>query len=106
MEWNPRGRPALPERQDKTPAATSDRRAEERYSAEGEVLLSFDDPMHQEIRGNLLDYSRSGFRALHGHRELRNGQLVGFRHEVDRGQARVIWNRILGPRVETGFLVI
>jgi hypothetical protein len=32
--------------------------------------------------------------------------VVDFRHAVADGKARVMWNRIAGDRVETGFFVI
>ena len=86
--------------------ATRERRAEERFHAEGEVKLAFSDPMRQEIEGNLLDYSKSGFRAVHTYRALHTGQVVEFQHFIAQGQARVMWNRILEERVETGFLVL
>lgn len=84
----------------------SDRRAERRYRGKGSLKLSFDDPSHQEITGRLVDYSKSGFRAVHAYAALHTGQVVQFRHAVDAGEARVMWNRIADDRVETGFLVI
>lgn len=84
----------------------ADRRSEERYDANGEVLLSLDEPAGCEITGRLLDYSRSGFRAGHHCSDLHTGQLVEFRHTVAHGTARVIWNRILPEGVESGFLVV
>ena len=83
-----------------------DRRAEPRNGADGEVRLSFEEPVHQEIQGRLVDYSNSGFRAVHDCSELHTGQLVRFRHVVASGTARVMWNRILPERVESGFLVV
>lgn len=83
-----------------------DRRSEERYRAEGEVSLVFDEPIHQEITGTLADYSRSGFRAVHQCSHLHSGQIVRFRHFVASGTARVMWNRIQQGRVESGFLVV
>lgn len=82
------------------------RRAEPRHAAEGEVTLSLDEPVHQEITGMLVDYSKSGFRAVHESTDLHTGQLVHFRHIVASGTAQVIWNRILPDRVESGFLVV
>jgi hypothetical protein len=83
-----------------------DRRAEARHEADGEVRLSFEEPIHQEISGTLVDYSNSGFRAVHHCSDLHAGQVVRFRHVVASGTARVIWNRILPERVESGFLVV
>ncbi|MGA2596388.1 MAG: PilZ domain-containing protein [Bryobacteraceae bacterium] len=85
---------------------STDRRSEERHDTSGELRLSLDDPMPQEITGTLLDYSRNGFRALHHCAELHTGQVVQFRHLIASGTARVIWNRILPERVESGFLVV
>ena len=82
------------------------RRAEDRINAEGEVTLSFDDPAPRRIAGRLLDYSTRGFRAAHACAALENGQVVEFRHTTASGRARVMWNRIVGGAVETGFLVL
>ena len=87
-------------------ASPSDRRSEHRYRGKGSLKLTFDDPAHQEINGRLVDYSQSGFRAEHAYAALHTGQVVQFRHAVDAGRARVMWNRIADDRVETGFLVI
>lgn len=83
-----------------------DRRAETRHDADGQVRLSFEEPVHQEICGRLMDFSNHGFRAVHDCSDLHAGQLVQFRHDVASGTARVMWNRILQERVETGFLVV
>ena len=42
----------------------------------------------------------------HSYTPLAAGQTVAFRHHESSGQARVVWNRILGDRVETGFVVV
>jgi hypothetical protein len=92
-----------------SPPATisaSDRRAEKRYRGKGLLKLSFDDPAHQEVSGRLVDYSDNGFRAFHDYAALHTGQVVRFRHALDTGQARVMWNRIANECVETGFLVV
>jgi hypothetical protein len=83
--------------------SASDRRGERRYRGKGSLKLSFADPAPQEIQGRLLDYSQSGFRAYPA---LHTGQVVQFRHALQAGQARVMWNRIADECVETGFLVI
>jgi hypothetical protein len=83
-----------------------DRRSERRYRGQGPLKLSFDDPSPQEIVGRLLDYSKSGFRAVHEYAALHTGQVVAFQHAVAGGIARVMWNRIADDRVESGFLVI
>jgi hypothetical protein len=86
--------------------SASDRRSERRYRGQGPLKLSFDDPSPQEITGQLMDYSTSGFRAVHAYAALHTGQVVEFQHSVAVGRARVMWNRIAGDRVETGFFVI
>ncbi len=85
---------------------SDDRRAEHRYEGQGALTLSFDDPSPQEIVGRLVDYSKSGFRAIHAYAALHTGQVVAFQHPVAGGKARVMWNRIADNRVETGFFVI
>ncbi len=62
--------------------------------------------MREQVIGRLLDLSRNGFRAVHGHASFQNGQVVRFEHAGAVGTARVIWNRITDDRVETGFLVL
>lgn len=53
-----------------------------------------------------MDVSPSGFRITHGYTSLAAGQIVEFSHMESSGTARVMWNRILGERVETGFLIV
>ena len=84
----------------------ADRRAEERIKSDGDVSLALEEPIPQEITGTLADYSKSGFRVVHDCRDLHSGQVVRFRHLVASGTARVMWNRIIGARVESGFLVV
>ena len=84
----------------------ADRRTEIRRSTEGQLQFSFDDPARQDITGRLMDYSKSGFRAIHDYTALHTGQIVEFRHMLAFGKARVMWNRIADNLVETGFLVI
>jgi len=87
-------------------AQASDRRTEKRYRGQGPLKLSFEDPAPQEVIGRLVDYSNSGFRAVHAYAALHSGQEVEFRHAVAMGRARVMWNRIADDYVETGFLVL
>jgi|SRR5579864_2634275 len=96
-------KPGVPSR---ATISDADRRVERRYRGKGSLKLSFNDPSHQEISGRLVDYSQSGFRAVHEYPALHTGQVVQFRHAVDAGEARVMWNRIADDCVETGFLVI
>jgi hypothetical protein len=90
----------------KSVMSAADRRSERRHPADGHLKLSFDDPSPREVNGRLLDYSNSGFRAIHTYAELHTGQVVDFQHVVTAGKARVMWNRIADDRVESGFLII
>jgi len=87
-------------------ATVAERRTERRYRGRGPLKLSFEDPSLQEVNGMLVDYSQSGFRAVHDYAALHTGQIVSFHHAVADGKARVMWNRITDDRVETGFLVL
>jgi len=87
-------------------SAPEDRRAERRYKGRGALKLVFADPSRQEVLGRLIDYSKSGFRAVHAYAALHSGQVVEFQHAIAVGKARVMWNKISGDSVETGFLVI
>jgi len=87
-------------------SSPADRRTERRHHGSGQLKLFFDDPSRQEIVGRLLDYSKSGFRAVHAYAALHSGQVVQFQHSVAVGKTRVMWNRIADDCVETGFLVI
>ena len=84
----------------------ADRRTESRHPIEGVLHFYFDDPAHHDISGQLMDYSKSGFRAMHNYSALHTGQIVEFRHMLAFGTARVMWNRIADDKVESGFLVI
>ncbi len=83
-----------------------ERRREAREPADEELTLLLDDPLPAEVHGRLVDISRSGFRARHSYPRFEPGQQVRFRYPASEGQARVMWNRILHDRVETGFLVL
>jgi hypothetical protein len=83
-----------------------EQRREVRFPASGEVQLWLDDESQREIAGHLVDVSASGFRASHRFASLSSGQVVRFRHLTAGGKARVIWNRIVGQKVETGFLIL
>lgn len=88
-----------------------EQRREARFVAGGEVRFSFHElgakPGSKEVRGTLMDRSASGFRAQHDCAELTTGQLVRFHlRGGSKGKARVIWTRILGDRVETGFFIL
>jgi hypothetical protein len=42
----------------------------------------------------------------HASTALAPGQILHFSHSAASGSARVIWNRVLDDRVETGFLIL
>ncbi len=72
---------------------------------DGEVRVWVVLPRRFEIHGRLVDVSSSGFRMSHGYTALESGQTVEFSHLEATGRARVVWTRISGERVESGFLV-
>lgn len=78
-------------------------RKEPRRQAKGAVTVR---TARGEVAGQLVDVSESGFRMAHGEASLEPGQVLAFSHREASGQARVIWNRILSGRVETGFLIV
>ena len=86
--------------------AVHEKRREIRQPAEGPVLVRFADPQPLEIQGELMDVSASGFRMAHANQSLHSGQVVQFSHSLAVGAARVMWNRIVDQRVETGFLIV
>lgn len=83
-----------------------EKRRETRREVEGVVHLRITDPRVREVEGRLVDLSPSGFRMTHGCVSLAAGQEVEFSHLEASGRARVVWNRVMAERVETGFFVI
>jgi hypothetical protein len=86
--------------------AVRENRREQRRAVEGPVRVWFQNPQRLEIEGRLMDLSSAGFRMVHDYAPLSAGQIVEFSHTESAGSARVIWNRISGAHVETGFLVL
>jgi len=84
----------------------TEKRREPRRVASGIVHVRFTDQKPVEIEGRLMDVSPGGFRMSHHFASLAAGQIVEFAHLEAKGRARVIWNRIVAERVETGFLVV
>lgn len=80
-----------------------EQRKEPRRRVRGTVLVI---GARGEIDGELVDLSESGFRVAHADASLEPGQVVRFCHREAAGKARVIWNRIMGGRVESGFLIV
>lgn len=58
----------------------------------------------QKVR--LLDESPNGFRVRHHCAALCAGQRVRFHYGQADRLALVIWNRVLGPDVESGLLIV
>ena len=83
-----------------------EKRRETRRAAHGVVHVRYADPQRIEIEGRLMDVSASGFRMSHDCVSLAAGQMVQFAHLEAAGQARVMWNRVVAGRVESGFLVV
>lgn len=88
----------------------AEQRREPRRAAAGEVRFQLGAGMSNsgegEVRAKLLDRSARGFRAQHGCSQLTCGQVVEFRLMAAKGMARVVWTRILGDTVESGFLIL
>ncbi len=88
----------------------AEQRREPRRAAAGEVRFQFGAEMPNggggEVRAILLDRSARGFRAQHDCSKLTCGQVVEFHLMTAKGVARVVWTRILGDTVESGFLIL
>jgi hypothetical protein len=80
-----------------------ERRAELRIPIAGPVRLLPEGPLGKMVEGSVVDISAGGFRATHNCSGLSTGQIVSFQHLLARGRARVIWTRISGEQVESGF---
>jgi len=84
-----------------------EKRREPRLPATGHVRLLPDDPiLGAGFQGTLIDLSAGGFRARHSCAAFYPGLEVAYTHSRARGRARVVWNRILGEEVESGFLIL
>lgn len=81
-----------------------ERRRHHRSAASGEVELTLEDS-HLTFTAELRDTSEGGFRAAHGRLDLQSGQRVRFRYGSRSGRAVVVWNRIEGSMVTSGFRV-
>jgi len=83
-----------------------ERRKEPRTPARGQIRLRTEDSLATAVTAALLDVSSSGFRARHDCHELATGATVSFVHGHTAGRARIMWTRILGNTVESGFLIL
>ncbi len=86
--------------------AEIERRREVRIPTTGRVEIVIDNGVHDTIEAELIDISASGFRAGHHHTRLELGDRVSFTHAKAQGEAKVMWNRVAGGSVQTGFLVL
>ncbi len=84
----------------------SEARKEPRRPATGSVSVAFRNPIEVSIEGVLIDLSDSGFRMAYKGTRLEPGQIVDYRYDGSSGRARVVWNRVVDQRVETGFLIL
>lgn len=84
----------------------SERRAETRRPARGEVTLWLNGSALTTVSGHLVDIAKSGFRAQHHSPALLPGHIVEFDLAGVNGRARVVWTRILAEHVESGFLIL
>ncbi|MGA2269754.1 MAG: PilZ domain-containing protein [Bryobacteraceae bacterium] len=84
----------------------NERRAEPRRPAQGDVTLWLNGSRLATVSGRLLDIAKSGFRAQHRSLALLPGHEVEFEVNGVTGRARVVWTRILGEQVESGFLIL
>jgi len=84
----------------------SERRNEPRVAAKGKVRLRAEAAASPAVKGTLMDTSAGGFRARHDCFEFSSGQVVEFEHRLAEGRARIMWTRIIGNLVESGFLIL
>ena len=90
-----------------TALSAKDQRREPRKPADGIASIR----ARERLAGpwseaKLVDFSESGFRLDHRDTSFRAGQELDFAHPYAKGTARVVWNRILDGRVETGCLIL
>jgi PilZ domain-containing protein len=84
----------------------AERRNEPRHQASGRIEFAVQVSSRVVFQGELLDLSRSGFRARHERTSLSTGEEVRYSYPGGSGSAKVMWSRILGGKVESGFLVV
>lgn len=87
-------------------AKRHERRTEERQPARGFVTLRWSGAAPMSALSRLVDTSKSGFAARHSWPALHPGDIVEFELAWASGRARVVWTRILGKHVESGFLIL
>ena len=90
----------------RTTPARADRRIETRTPANALVKMRLLSHLAPPISGRLVDISATGFRAAHTETALSPGEIVEFDWTSAHGRARVVWTRIMGDSVESGFLIL
>ncbi len=88
------------------PENRTERRHESRQQASGRIEFTVQAATQVVFQGELLDMSRSGFRARHERTSLSTGEKVRYAHHGGSGAAKVMWSRIFRGKVESGFLVV
>jgi hypothetical protein len=84
-----------------------ERRTQPRRLASGQVELRPEWlTSTSSIPGQMLDINSGGFRASHNFQALVSGHIVEFAFGRQKGRARVVWTRILGDQVESGFVIL
>ena len=83
----------------------AEQRHESRRPGKGNVVVRWSSPRAQQVEGTLVDVSDHGFRMAHACSALTAGQFVEFAHFEAKGRARVVWTRITGSSVESGFVL-
>src|SRR5712691_8897081 len=88
------------------PGQKQERRTEPRRKAEGLVFLTArtSGTPALVISAFLMNLSESGFCASYTSKELSPGREVAFCHDGGLGVAKVVWTRVLGQEVQSGFV--
>lgn len=84
----------------------ADRRTQPRRPASGQINLRPEGLAAATAAGQMLDINSGGFRARHSFQTLVSGHIVEFAYKRQKGRARVVWTRILGDQVESGFMIL
>ena len=88
-------------------ATHTDKRREPRRRTQGMARVRPKDDQHGEwLEVQLVDVSEKGFRLAHIDTTFVAGEDLDFSHSYAAGTARVMWNRILNGRVETGCMIL
>ena len=85
---------------------TPERRSAKRQARTGRVEISFQDPMPATVEAELIEVSKTGFRAAYASKGLAPGLEVEYRRDGRSGRARVIWTHILEGNRVSGFLIL